>query len=147
MERAFELPIHITYRPPLWLLPALVISHVGAIICIFSLSVPPWMQAGMTTIVIAGLLWSLPRYVYNRYRTDPIRLILNTSDEWKLVDERGDRSIKLLPGAFVHPRLLVLSFRDNGRNCSFILTPSTLDEDMLRRLRVRLLFRNVKSEG
>ena len=101
----------------------------------------------MTTIVIAGLLWSLPRYVYNRYRTDPIRLILNTSDEWKLVDERGDRSIKLLPGAFVHPRLLVLSFRDNGRNCSFILTPSTLDEDMLRRLRVRLLFRNVKSEG
>ena len=76
-----------------------------------------------------------------------MRLILNSSDEWTLVDERGDRPIKLLPGAFVHPRLLVLRFSDDDRKYSIILTPTMLDRDILRRLRVRLRFGNVRGQG
>lgn len=146
MDGAFELPIHISYRPPAWLLIFLSISHLGAIICIFAVPVPSWLGVLIATAIVGSLLWSLSRHFYYRYRSVPVRLILNASDDWSLADERGDRAIRLLPGAFVHPCLLVLRFRDNGRSRSFILTPSTLDEDMLRRLRVRLLYKK-RSEG
>lgn len=146
MDRAFELPIHITYRPPAWLAITLIISHVGAIICIFVLPVPPWIKVSLTAVVMAGLLRSLSRHLHDSYRSDPSQLILNASDEWILVDERGDRSIMLLPGAFVHPALLVLRFRDNGRINTCILAPSTVNGDILRRLRVRLRFNKVMDE-
>ena len=146
MDSAFELPILITYRPPLWMAITLVISHVGAIICIFTVPVPPWIRFLIVTAVISSFLWTLSRYLSYRYRTEPVRLILNSSDDWTLADERGDRPISLFPGAFVHPRLLVLRFRDNRRSCSFILTRSNMDADMLRRLRVRLRFSNNNEE-
>ena len=140
MDSAFKLPVHITYRQPSWLPIALMISHIGAIICIFTVPVPSWLTVVLSTMVLAGLLWSLSVYLRYRYLLPPRRLILNAGDEWKLVDERGARNITLLPGAFVHPRLLVLRFTDNSRGYSFILTPTTVEGNTLRRLRVRLRF-------
>jgi len=140
MDSAFELPIHISYRPPAWLAFVLIINHFGAIICIFIVPVPVWVKVIIITAILAGLIWSLYGYLHDRYVLPVRRLILNSCDEWKLVDKQGDRTIKLLPGAFVHEHLVVLRFKDGRRHYSFILSPSSVNRDVLRRLRVRLRF-------
>ena len=145
MDSAFELPIHISYRPPSWLAIALIINHIGAIICIFIVAVPVWVAAIITTAVMAGLIRSLSGYLHDRRVLPARQLILNSSNQWRLVDAHGDRRIRLLPGAFVHEQLLVLRFQDDRRRVSFILSPASVNRDVLRRLRVRLRFAN-KSE-
>lgn len=140
MDSAFALPIRITYRPPSWLLIALITSHTGAIISVFAVPVPFWLKALLSAAVLAGLMRSVLDYLRYRYRTSPRRLILNAGDEWTLADEQGEQNITLLPGAFVHPRLLVLRFAAGRRRYVFILCPSTVDRNTLRRLRVRLRF-------
>ena len=142
MDSAFELPIHISYRPPSWLVVALIISHFGAIICVFYIPVPFWIKAATSLAVIVCLLRSLSGYWRYKYTLPAIQLIFNSSDEWTLIDDQGDRPVRLQQGAYVRPGLLVLRFQDNGRRHSFILTPATVDGDILRRLRVRLRFVN-----
>ena len=145
MDSAFELPIHIAYRPPGWLVIASIINHCGAIICIFAVPVPPWLKAAMVAVVGAGLFWSLYRFLHRRYITPSIMLILNSANEWRLVERGEARPIRLLPGALVHPLLLVLRFKDGRRVYPVVLTPGMLNPELFRRLQVRLRF-NDKSE-
>lgn len=142
MDSPFELPIHIAYRPPGWLAIVLSISHCGAIICIFAVPVPPWSKIALLAVICVSLLWSLYRVLHRRYVAPPIMLILNTTNEWRLADRRDARPITLLPGAFVHPGLLVLRFKDGRRICPVILTPGMLKREVFRRLRVRLRYEN-----
>jgi len=146
MDGAFELPIHIAYRPPGWLAGALVVSHSGSIICILALSVPVWLKVSMTIAVIASCIGYWRRYIRCSEAQPPLELILNSEDEWKLVDATGAREVRLLQQSLVHPALLVLRFQDGRRIHAFILTPRMVDRDILRRLRVRLRFKkNVRS--
>lgn len=142
MDSAFELPIQIAYRPPGWLVLALSISHSGAIICIYALPVPLWLKAAMVVVICISLLRSLYQFLNSRYIVPPIKLILNAADEWRLADRRDTRPVILLPGALVHPLLLVLRFKDGRRIYPVILTPGTLNRAVFRRLRVRLRFGN-----
>src|SRR3990172_9924182 len=109
MDGAFELPIHITYRPPGWLVVAVIASYV--------------------------VYWR--KYVLCEQLPPPLELILNSEDVWKLVDATGAREVQLLPESLVHPALLVLRFQERNRVHPFILTSRTVDRDVLRRLRVR----------
>ena len=147
MDGAFELPIHITYRPPGWLAGTLIAGHAGTIICVLVISVPIWLKLVMVVAIIASYLVYWRIYVQCTQLPSPIELILSSEDEWKLVDATGAREVQLLPESLVHPALLVLRIRDGNRVHPFILTPQTVDRDVLRRLRVRLRFqKNVRGE-
>ena len=139
MDGAFELPIHLTYRPPRWLAVVLVLSHSATIICILALAVPVWLKLVTVAVVIGSCVGYWLKYI-QCHQDQPLQLILNSADEWKLVDEAGAREVQLLPQSLAHPALLVLRFRDGRRVQVFILTPRTVDRDILRRLRVRLRF-------
>jgi toxin CptA len=59
---------------------------------------------------------------------------------WTLVFTRGERRrARLLPRSYVHPRLVILSFRiGRWRLQHLLLTSDNVDATLLRRLRVRL---------
>lgn len=141
MESAFELPVHISYRPPGWLIFALTFTHTGAIICVFTVPVPVWLKGILILAIIISYSWYAFRYLACRKMRPPLLLIWNINDEWKLVDDAGVRDVRLLPGAVVHPAILVLRFEDGKQVHLFILTPWEVDKDILRRLRVRLLYK------
>lgn len=141
MEGAFKLPIHIHYHPPGWLFIVLTICHTGAIICVFTIPVLIWVKLMFFITIISSYLCYGKRYIKSRNLDIPVQLILTIDDEWKLIDEKGDRYVELLPGAYVHPGLVVLRFKDdNNKVYPFILTPVSVNRDILRRLRVRLRF-------
>ncbi|MBF8269044.1 MAG: hypothetical protein HW386_753, partial [Gammaproteobacteria bacterium] len=114
MDGAFELPIHIAYRPPPWLAGALILSHSATIICILGLAVLIWLKLVMATATIVSCLAYWRKYI-QCHAAQPVQLILNSADEWKLVDGTGAREVQLLPQSLVHPVLLVLRFRDDRR--------------------------------
>ena len=142
MDSTFNLPLHFYYRQPRWILPYLVISHSGAILWVYTVTVPVWLKLCALIILSSSFLFYLKDHVSSRYLLNPVCLILNSEDEWTVVDEAGSREIELLPGSFVHPGLIILRFRDTDRRVhSFILDRNSADENTLRRLRVRLRFK------
>lgn len=141
MESRFNLPIHLDYYPPAWLFPVLTMGHTGAIICVFAVAVPSWLKLVIVSVISLSFFHYVKDFIAYRNPENRIRLILNIENEWKIIDCEGDREVMLLPGAYVHPLLMVLRFRDENKQVkSFILTPGPMDRDSLRRLRVRLRF-------
>jgi hypothetical protein len=141
MDGYFQLPIRIEYSPPGWLLPFLLVSHLGAIIIIFILPVPIWAKPVGVAIVVFALIHAWRRDLRCRSLPAPVLLVCNGNDEWVLSDAARSRTVELLPGSLVHPAMLVLRFRDGNHVHAFFLTPRTVNPDVLRRLRVRLRFK------
>jgi len=68
-------------------------------------------------------------------------LILDEAGDWYLRDRAGRlRQAQLLASSFVSPALIILSFslREGGQR-RLVMLPDSVDPDLLRRLRVRLL--------
>lgn len=146
MDSAFTLPIHITYRPPRWLAGALLAIHTATIICIFLTPVPILLQTVMIIAVAGSCIYYWRIFFVRKDLPAPVQLILSIKDVWTLVDSNGERNVQLLPESLVHPALVVLRFKDDRRTRAFILTPGTVNRDILRRLRVRLRFGKIESE-
>ena len=142
MESPFALPIHIDYRPPASLLILLTIIHAGALVCLLSVSLSLGSKVLLTLIMFCSYLIYTRRYI--RARRKPVELMLRPDNEWRLVDRsRGDphwSRMTLIPGAFVHPRLVVLNLRGPPGKYAFLLTPENVEGNCLRRLRVRLRY-------
>ena len=146
MDGAFTLPIHINYRPPVWLAGALLVSHTATIICILFMPVPVLLQLVMIIAVIGSCIYYWRIFLVRMDLSSPVRLLLSIEDVWTLVDSNGEREVQLLTESLVHPALVVLRFKDNRRTHAVILTPGTVNRDILRRLRVRLRFGKYESE-
>ncbi len=146
-ESAFELPIHIHYRPSAWVLYGLTISHIGAMICLFPIVIPIGLKFLLGSAIVYSTIRTYRTYLKASTAIKPIQLILNAEDEWIIITSDGNNQAStLLPESFVHPYLVVLRFAtENKRYFAFILTPDNVDQDILRRLRVRLKFRKAVS--
>ena len=136
MEEPLELPILIPYRPSVRVGAFNTVAHGGAVCCLLVAHLPP---------VVAGLLAAgvVAHYVYYLRRLlSPEQLCfrLDRDGRWQLLRGQNDAvDLILLPGALVHPHLIVLCFREKGgRHRSCVLTHDNLDAQTLRRLRVRL---------
>ncbi|MFQ5660858.1 MAG: protein YgfX [Gammaproteobacteria bacterium] len=142
-ESTLGLPIFIDYRPSRRLFAGLTIIHIGAIICLLGAAVPFWLKC----LTAVGMITAYSGYFRSYHEANnaphPLQLMLTAEDEWRLIkpDGKGE-TLKLLPGAFVHPYLIVIRFHtDAKRRYVFALTTENVDPDRLRRLRVRLRFR------
>ena len=140
MENPFILPIHIDYRPPGSLLILLTVIHAGSLACLLLPAIPLWLKWLLALIALCSYL--IYTGIYIRARRNPVELILRPDNEWRLLDRsRRDHHwirMKLMPGALVHPRLVVLNLRGAPGKYAFLLTSENVDGDCLRRLRVRL---------
>ncbi len=144
-ESAFELPIHIHYRPSTWVLYGLTFSHIGALICLFPIVIPVGLKFLLGSAIVYSTIRTYRIYLESSTAIKPIQLILNAEDEWLIISSDGNsQASTLLAESFVHPYLVVLRFTtENKQYFVFILTPENVDQDILRRLRVRLKFRKV----
>ena len=136
MESPLELPLFIPYRPSRRVALLNTLVHAGAVLCLFLTEL---------SLVICGLLAAVILVHYGFYlrqflSPQPVTFKLDRRERWQLLQEGKEAvDLKLLPGAFVHPRLVVLCFREPaGRTRFCVLTDDNLDRQTLRRLRVRL---------
>lgn len=136
MEFPLELPISIPYRPSIRVCLFNTLVHAGAIFCLVLTGLPHTA----TVLVGAGVLMHYGFYLKRFLLPENICLRLDRDDRWQLLRPgRAAVDLKLLPGALVHPKIVVLCFREpGGRSRSCVLTHDNLDATTLRRLRVRL---------
>lgn len=138
---AFELPIRITIYPSRWLSIALVFSHGGALLILIIVSLTLWIKLLFILAVALSFFYSFLKHIWQKSSSSIIELMLNEHDEWLLTRRDGQVLEPCLrSGAYVHPLLIVLPFRQGRKFPTVILTPDTVDKDTLRRLRVRLRF-------
>lgn len=133
-------PLRLERRPSIRLMMILATVHGLALLVLLPLPLAGWLKMLLAAAVVAqGIVsWrgqadlSAPRAVKT--------LVWRTDNRWELFSPDGiGREARLLPGAYVHPWLVVLRFRDEDDcRCAVVLPPDGLDPDQHRRLRVRL---------
>ena len=144
MSNAFELPLRIRIYPPKWLAAGLIVSHLGAVAILGTVQIPSEAKVLLIIVIIISLIYVLRLYIWQKSKWSPLELILNDKEEWYLTLASGEIiQVDLRPGAFVHPILVILPFRHGIYFPTVILTPSSVDQDTLRRLRVRLKYKRV----
>ncbi len=138
---SFELPIRFLLRPSQRLLLLLGVIHLGALGCLFYADIPTAFKLSAWLVILGSFTYDYYTYVYQA-ATAPIELLLNDKDEWFISDKKaGTLPAVLLPGAFVHPALIVLVLRrGGGRKHNVILTGDSMSGEVFRRLSVRLKF-------
>lgn len=136
MESPLELPIFIPWRPSIWVCLFNTLAHAGAIFCLVLADLPHLV----TVLIGAGVLVHCGFYLKRFFSPENICFKLDREDRWQLLrDGREAADLELLPSALVHPKIVVLCFREpGGRLRSCVLTSDNLDAQTLRRLRVRL---------
>ena len=143
MESPLELPLFIPYRPSRRVALFNTLVHAGAVPCLF-LTQLSLVVSGLLAVVI---LVNYGFYLRRVLSPQPVSFKLDRHERWQLLQE-GEEAVdlKLLPGAFVHPRLVALCFKEPaGRTRFCVLTDDNLDEQTLRRLRVRLRWGGIVS--
>lgn len=136
--RPLEAPIVVPGRPSPRLMAVDILVHLGALLGLFL------ADFGLGWKALAGVViaWRGVRSLRSRLAQAQLSFRLDGQDRWWLLREDGKAlRLRRLPGSFVHPRLVVLRFKDeNGRVYSQALRADNMDAPSLRRLRVRLRF-------
>ena len=138
----YATPLILEPRPSRWLLSLMLFAHGGAIAVLLALQAWPWpLRLFLVMAVLAGLCFTLGRLGWRRSPTCIRRLIWQTENQWRLERCNGEiLATRLQPSSFMHPWLVVLNLRVEGRRlpCSLVLARDSLDAATFRRLRVRL---------
>ncbi|MBS0567472.1 MAG: hypothetical protein JSS59_08695 [Proteobacteria bacterium] len=123
------------YRPSRWLLLALALIATFALAAIALCGLNPWIKLALAASTLAYALHSSWRF-----RHPPFAHVMwHSAGHWRLRDAAGSEQIGELDHAVVLGALIVLTLRvDPKRVCSFVLLPDNVDEEIRRRLRVRL---------
>ena len=139
-DSGFKLPIRVLYQPPGCLFVYSTVLHSVSLLCLYPADVPLWSKYMLAVVIFSSYgayIWK-----YHKARRNPVEVILQSDGDWRLVvPERGERQefrMNLLPGAFIHPILVVITLKGETGRFSFIFTPGNVNAAVLRRLRVRL---------
>ena len=140
MDSAFSLPIRIPYRPPRKLLYFHIFNHAGALICVFASALTMSVKFFLSCVLLLHFMQCFRVLNLARQESRTKVLCLKKDDSWVLLDGDNEIELTLCPAALVHRLLVILCFRYAGKGRHrFILCEDNVDQDKLRRLRVRLL--------
>jgi len=140
----FSDPLQIDLRSSPHLALFLLVAHGTALALTPILTLPIWAALGMALGVAMNFVTTLYTYALLRGRYAVVRLVWTCEGSWILAYANGVvRKAELIPGSFVHPFLVVLSFRILETHfplnrCSVILASDSVNQNTFRRLRVRL---------
>ena len=129
-------------RRSLRLAGLLLLAHVGALVFLVLSPLPAWIKILLVCLVGGSLIFTLNTYALLRGRWAIACAVCEGDGQWSLRTAAGrEFDVRLLPGSYVHPGLVILNFSADRRwrSYSMILMPDSLDALTLRRLRVRLL--------
>lgn len=119
----------------------LLLAHGGGLVCLFGAELPAWLQAATVAVLAVSLARGTRRYALLRAPRAVVALVAPRSGPWQLLLADGSSlEGERLPGALVHPALVILHFRPtSGRGRVTVpIAPDMIGAEEHRRLRVRL---------
>ena len=141
MYNQFTLPLIIQVRPPAWMNYWLYFIHLGILPLLPATRLPWYISLLIAVIVLHSLVTNLQLHVYQTAKCSILRILFNDENEWWITMANGETvQAELLPVNLVHARLIILGFRYKGKKSYAILAPDAENDDVMRRLRVRLRF-------
>ena len=111
----------------------IVLSHGGAAMAVVLTAIDPLIRVILMGVILVSF--------YRSWNPTPKfpRLCWDGNGQWWLYDGKGSEyHADLLPGAYVHPWLVILRFRVKRTVHDLVLVPDNVGRTQLRRLRVRL---------
>ena len=143
---AYVAPLRLNCRPSRYLLIALIAVHGLALLVLLPLPVAWWIKLPVAFAIVVQWLVSWHRQVVLTAPQAVKHLVWTGEDRWELFGGDGARrKARLLPGAYVHPFLVILRFlTEDKRSCAVVLPRDSLDADSHRRLRVQLRLLHAK---
>jgi hypothetical protein len=118
----------------------LLFTHVSALLVSVMTPLSWYYRLALGALVLASFILSVGTHLWRRFPFAIREARWSAEGEWTLTFVSGaQRPARLLPRCYVHPLLVILSFRvGRWRFQHLMLTPDTLDSTLLRRLRVSL---------
>lgn len=144
-------PLKVDLRPSRWLAGLILIAHGGALAVLVPLALPVWALAPLVGLITGSLVYTLKTHAMLRGPLTIRRVVWDSDNDWLLHAASGEQlAVRLLPGSYVHPLLVILNFELetapqrggllNTRRRSIVLAKDSADATTLRQLRARLNF-------
>ncbi len=116
------------------------VLYVGAILCGFATDLPLAVRGMVAVCVLLAGVHCVTLHGSRRSARAIVLLVWDRRGRWRLLQRDGRvLDVRLEPGGYSHPKLVVLAFRTpRGRRLRVLIVPDMVDADHLRRLRVRL---------
>ena len=118
--------------------------HGVAVAAVFLILFSPWVWFFRGLLLVALLIVTL---ISQRKLINPIRGLMLSNEGSLSVRFRGREDgffpVRVLPGATVHPLLVVFRIECEGHESFLIITPDCIDAKDFRRLRVWLKWRAI----
>ena len=138
----YATPLTIEPHPSRGLLALLLLAHAGAVVILLLLNEWPWSVRLFLLVAVLASLWTtLGKQGWRQTPARIQRLVWQTENDWRLEFSGGETlTAELLPSSFLHPWLVILNLRVEGRRLpvSVALPRDSLDATTFRQLRVRL---------
>ena len=140
MNSGFELPIRFTYREPRWLPFYHIALHLGALLSIIATGLPLIVRVLLIMYVISSLVIWLYKRCCNKSNNHRLTINLSVKDEWTLSEKEFETTTAILVSArILYENLVFIKLTSiTGKNYDLWLSRACIDENNLRRLRVRL---------
>lgn len=136
----FELPIRFVFRYSRIITAVVCFMYAGAFVAVCFSGIPLLLKCIIGFVLLFSLAWWYYAVVY-RLARQPIELLLNDKDEWYMSNAQGEMELsELLPAAFVHNMLLVLTLKQGRLSQHIVLFTDNLPRQTFRRLATRLRF-------
>ena len=147
-------PLKLDLRPSRWLASLILFAHGGALVVLMPLTLPIWALAPLVGLITGSLIYTLKTHAMLRGPLTIRRVIWDSDNDWSLHAASGEQlAVRLLPGSYVHPLLVILNFELESlpanaprgllfstRRRSIVLAKDSADATTLRQLRARLNF-------
>lgn len=117
-----------------------LITHAGALVCLWLAEPPLWAEVALGALILAGYLDLCTRHVLRTRPGAVVALIHPDRGPWRVVTRDGTVLAADIRGdTWVHPWLILLSFERRPKGTmTVLLPPDGADPNELRRLRVLL---------
>ena len=139
MPKSLSGALRLQLRPSPAVAVALATAHAGAALGALALPLYPW-SAWIAAVALLASMWrSLARHAFRRGSGAVVGIAHSEPEGWRLTAARGERIESCsLSSAFVHPRLIVLSFSTPQGRTSVLVPRGATEADESRRLRIAL---------
>lgn len=135
-------PLRMELRRSLRLAVLLLLLHGGALLLAMLVPLVWWAKSLLVAAIVASFIETFITYALLRGKRAIRELVSYSDGRWSLRRTTGEEfTARLLPGAYVHPQLIILTFQrdeERWRRSTVVLLRDTLDATSLRRLRMRL---------
>jgi len=139
-----SLPETLHLRPVVsrYLAPWLGLTHTTTFIVLWQLQLTMNTKVLLSLGLLVYLVWQIRHHLLRRNGNAIVEAVMESDGLWYLVLQSGQqKQAELQPYSFVRPWLMILNFSTGGGcgSLNLILMPDSLDRELARKLRIRLM--------